>query len=376
MSKGERHPMRTVIRLCAAILVSLALTVAGYVVYLNVNYTRIADGIEVSNEGAEPKTAALAKGVTYTALTYNVGFGAYTPDFSFFMEEGTMKDGTPTQGEHGVAASKESVLACTEGDIATITATTADGAPDLVLLQEVDRDSTRSHHVDQCQAFKEALPTYGAFYAENFHCGYLLYPFPEFHGSVHGGLLTLSDVQGSAVRRSYPIDESFPARFFDLDRCFLVQRVAVEDGHELVVINSHMSAYDEGGVIRAQQMALVMGVLREEAAKGNYVIAGGDWNHALCDSQELYASEQAVPEWISTFDESELPEGFSVVRPDNLEEVATCRGSDLPYVEGVSYRVTCDGFIVSSNVQAVATTIDTGYATSDHNPVLLMFTLA
>lgn len=376
MSKGDRHPVRTVVRLCVGILVALALTVAGYVVYLNVNYTRIEDGIEVPNEGAEPKTAALAKGVTYTALTYNVGFGAYTPDFSFFMEEGTMKDGTPTQREHGVAASKESVLACTQGDIATIVAATDDGAPDLVLLQEVDRDSTRSHHVDQCQAFREALPTYGAFYAENFHCGYLLYPFPEFHGSVHGGLLTLSDVQGSAVRRSYPIDESFPARFFDLDRCFLVQRVAVEDGHELVVINSHMSAYDEGGVIRAQQMALVMGVLREEAAKGNYVIAGGDWNHALCDSQELYASEQAVPEWISTFDGSELPEGFSVVRPDNLEEVATCRGSDLPYVEGVSYRVTCDGFIVSSNVQAVATTIDAGYATSDHNPVLLTFTLA
>ena len=154
-----------------------------------------------------------------------------------------------------------------------------------------------------------------------------------------------------------------------------MQHIAVEGGHDLAVINSHMSAYDEGGEIRAQQMALIMGVLREEAAKGNYVIAGGDWNHALCDSQELYASQQAVPEWISTFDESELPEGFGVVRPDNLEEVATCRGSDLPYVEGVSYRVTCDGFIVSNNVNAVATTIDTGFATSDHNPVLLTFTL-
>ena len=375
MGKGKRHPIRTMVRICAAILVALALMVAGYVVYLNVNYTRIADNVEVPSEGAEPKTAALARGVTYTALTYNVGFGAYTPDFSFFMETGTMKDGTPTQGEHGVAASKESVLACTEGDIATITMATDEGVPDLILLQEVDRDSTRSYHVDQCQAFKEAFPTYGAFYAENFHSGYLLYPFPEFHGSVHGGLLTLSDVQATATRRSYPIDESFPARFFDLDRCFLVQRVAVEGSHDLVVVNSHMSAYDEGGVIRAQQMALIMGVLREEAAKGNYVIAGGDWNHALCDSQELYTSQQAVPEWISTFDESELPEGFNVVRPDNLEEVATCRGSNLPYVEGVSYRVTCDGFIVSSNVHAVATTIDTGFATSDHNPVLLTFTL-
>lgn len=189
-------------------------------------------------------------------------------------------------------------------------------------------------------------------------------------------MLTLSDVQGVAERRSYPIDESFPARFFDLDRCFSVLRLAADDGHELVIINSHMSAYDEGGVIRAQQMALIMGVMREEAAQGNYVIAGGDWNHALCDSAELYESQQLVPDWISEFDESELPEGFSVVKPDNLQQVATCRGSDLPYEEGVSYRVTCDGFIVSSNVEAVATTIDTGFDTSDHNPVLLTFKLA
>lgn len=112
-----------------------------------------------------------------------------------------------------------------------------------------------------------------------------------------------------------------------------------------------------------------------EAAKGNYVVAGGDWNHALCDSAELYTSQQLVPDWISTFDESELPEGFRVVMPDNLLDVATCRGSDLPYEEGVSYRVTCDGFIVSDNVEAVATTIDTGFVTSDHNPVLLKFKL-
>lgn len=53
MGKGERHPVRTIMRICAAVLVVLALTVAGYVVYLNVNYTRIADGIEVPNEGVE-----------------------------------------------------------------------------------------------------------------------------------------------------------------------------------------------------------------------------------------------------------------------------------------------------------------------------------
>lgn len=87
---GERHPVRTITRFCAAILVALALTVAGYVVYLNVNYTRIADGIEVTNEGAEPKTVTLAKGVTYTALTCdgfivsgNVHAAATTVDTGF-----------------------------------------------------------------------------------------------------------------------------------------------------------------------------------------------------------------------------------------------------------------------------------------------------
>lgn len=148
MARRDRHPVRRLPLACATILMALILSAAGYVLYLNVNYTRIADGVEVPNEGATPSSATVSTGATYTALAYNVGFGAYTPDFSFFMETGTMKDGTPTRGEHGVAASKEVVLACTEGDIATIAAAADGQAPDFVLLQEVDEDSTRSYHVD------------------------------------------------------------------------------------------------------------------------------------------------------------------------------------------------------------------------------------
>ena len=70
-----------------------------------------------------------------------------------------------------------------------------------------------------------------------------------------------------------------------------------------------------------------------------------------------------------------LSEGFSVVKPDNLADVSTCRGSDIPYEKGVSYTATIDGFIVSSNVEATARNIDTGFANSDHNPVLLTFKL-
>jgi hypothetical protein len=90
----------------------------------------------------------------------------------------------------------------------------------------------------------------------------------------------------------------------------------------------------------------------------------------------MYESQQQVPPWVSTLDESELPSGFSVVRAGNIEDVATCRGVDIPYEEGSTYRVAVDGFIVSDNVTATAENINAGFAYSDNNPVKLTFTLA
>lgn len=353
------------------IIAALVLIVGGYVAYLMATYDRIPDNtaIEITNNASG---SALLTGTDYTAATYNIGFGAYTPDYTFFLDEGIMEDGTRTVGEHSVAASKESVVACTEGAIEAMQALN----PDFVLLQEVDTDSTRSYGVNQEEAIEAAFPSMGSAFASNFHSAFLAYPPSEPHGIVNAGLLSLSNAPVSeALRRSYPVDDGFPTKFFDLDRCFLVERMPVENGKELVLINSHMSAYDEGGVIRAQQLELIMGVLETEAAAGNYVIAGGDWNHSLCGSENLYPTQQLLPPWLATFDESALPDGFTVVKPDNLANVPTCRGSDIPYEQGVTYTVTIDGFIVSDNVNAHALNIDTGFQFSDHNPVLLTFSL-
>ena len=54
----------------------------------------------------------------------------------------------------------------------------------------------------------------------------------------------------------------------------------------------------------------------------------------------------------------------------------TCRGSELPYTEGLNYTVVIDGFIVSDNVAVdEITNIDTGFEFTDHNPVKMTFTL-
>ncbi len=354
-----------------AIIAALVLIVGGYVAYLMITYDRIPDNatVEITSNASG---SALSTGKDYMAATYNIGFGAYTPDYTFFMDEGIMEDGTQTVGEHSVAVSKESVLACTEGAINTMRTLN----PDFALFQEVDTDSTRSYGVNQKEALEAAFPAMDSAFAVNFHTAFLAYPPSEPHGIVNAGLLSLSNAPVSeATRRSYPVDDGFPTKFFDLDRCFLVERIPVENGKELVLLNSHMSAYDEGGIIRAQQLKLIMGVLEDEAAAGNYVIAGGDWNHSLCGSENLYPTQQLLPPWLATFDESALPDGFTVVEPDNLADVPTCRGSDIPFEKGVTYTVTIDGFIVSDNVDAHPLNIDTGFEYSDHNPVLLTFSL-
>lgn len=54
-------------------------------------------------------------------------------------------------------------------------------------------------------------------------------------------------------RVEYTVSTEF-SKFFDLDRCFDVNRIKTDNGKEFVLINSHMSAYDEGGKIRNTQV--------------------------------------------------------------------------------------------------------------------------
>ena len=362
--------LKRVFQVIGILVLICILVVAGYIVYLETTYYRIDDSVAVEVDN-NPQ-AALQVGTQYKAATYNIGFGAYTPDYTFFMDEGIMNDGTPTVGTHSTAVSRESVEACTNGAISVLKGLDAD----FMLLQEVDVDSTRSYNVDQKAALEEAFPTFSSTFASNLHSGYLAYPIGDPHGTVNAGLLVLGDAHvDSAMRRSYPIDEAFPTKFFDLDRCFLVERLPVANGKELVLINSHMSAYDEGGLIRQQQLDLICGIMQEEAASGNYVIVGGDWNHALGGSETMYESGFQVPPWVSTFDDSLLPAGYSVVIADNIRSVPTCRNNDVPYEKGYTYTVTVDGFVVSDNVKATAQNIDAGFEYSDHNPVLLTFEL-
>jgi exonuclease III len=225
-------------------------------------------------------------------------------------------------------------------------------------------------------------------YAKNFHTANLLYPFNDPIGQSLSGIVTISNYQISASeRREFPISTNFIDKLFDLDRCFSLNYLPIEGSDNyLVLLNLHMSAYDEGGKIRAKQLELLNSVLKSERDKGNYVVAGGDFNHCLIadqfasDEEALnhFESEQYVPDWVkgSILHGSDLTEGFEIVARIDDVDVATCRGADIPYTKGVNYSTVIDGFIVSDNVKVVYEgTVDTQYAYSDHNPVNIRFVL-
>ena len=369
-AKGGLH-LPVFIKILAGLLIACAIGIAGYIVYMQMNYYRIED--HTALEAGNNQEQILKPGETYTAVTCNIGFGAYGPDYSFFMDTGEMEDGTRTAGKYGKAISRESVETNTKSAAKELEKLNAD----FMLLQEVDVDADRSYHVNQKEVMIKRFGDYGNVFANNFHSAYLFYPFSDPHGAVEAGLLNLSRYEiAEAERRSYPVDNSFVTKFTDLDRCFSVMRLPVEGGKQLVLINSHMSAYDKGGLIRAQQLELLNSVMEEEYQAGNYVIVGGDFNHALGKAAaEGFPSKQKYPAWVSILTQEEMAEGIRIVQAENELDVPTCRGADIPYTKGVNYTTVVDGFLASDNVKAAAENVDTDFGYSDHNPVLLRFEL-
>lgn len=357
-----------------AIVLFAVLVLGGYIVYLSCQYFRIEDEQSVSITDNKDDLVALAH--EYTISTYNIGFGAYEHEFSFFMDSGEFKDGKKVTGTGSRAKSKEVVETNTTGAINTIKTLNVDFA----FFQEVDTSSDRSYHVNQYQSIQSAFDGYSSSQTINFHSGFLCYPITNPHGAVNSGISTLSKYKiDSVTRKSFPIDESFPTKFFDLDRCFSVNRLPIEGSDkQLVLINMHMSAYDAGGVYRAKQLKLLMDYITNEYEQGNYVVAGGDWNHDIAESINYFETDMKVPEWVYQIEASELPEHFSFASSKNA---ATCRSTDIPFTLNsenklVNYSVVIDGFVVSDNVQVnLVQNIDTNFEYSDHNPVMMKFVL-
>ncbi len=344
---------KLIIKIIASVLAIAFFLVAYYAIVVCVGFVRIGDINDIFAPGKAGMKAPL--GEELTVMTYNVGFGAYSDDYSFFM------DG----GEHSRAYSKEAVLE----NIGASIELTKSADPDFLLLQEVDICGTRSHYVDQSVMFKEPFYLYDRVTVVNYDSPYLLYPFDEPIGRNESCIMTFSRYNvKSGARRSLPV-ESFPNNLFDLDRAYSITRVYTEADNWLVLYNLHLSAYTSDGKIVDEQLKMLLEDMRKEYEAGNYVVAAGDFNADLLgDSSKYFERSEGELTWAKPLNTELIPEGFSLYAATNAP---SCRNADRAYRgDGTDFVVTIDGMIASDNVQVVSSeTIDTGFAYSDHNPV-------
>ena len=179
---------RAVKILLAAVLV-LALVLAAYVIYVFAAWYRVEDWQELEITAAEGEGEPLSPGETYRIASYNIGFGAYSDDYSFFMDGGT----------ESRVRSEEAVYENVGGAMAAVQAL----EPDFLLLQEVDVDGTRSYHVDELTLAADAMGDgYWSTFAQNYDSPYLFWPPLEPHGANRSGQATFSRFPiASAVRR-------------------------------------------------------------------------------------------------------------------------------------------------------------------------------
>lgn len=78
------------LRVLLGILAALLLVIIGYVLYVMISYHRLPDDLTLDVRTPEngDTTGAVSVGTDYEIITYNIGFGAYTPDYSFLWTEG------------------------------------------------------------------------------------------------------------------------------------------------------------------------------------------------------------------------------------------------------------------------------------------------
>ena len=325
----------------------LILALLAYIVYLYASYYRIEDNQELVVEAPVDDTttgaaAVLATDTEYSAVTYNIGFGAYLPDYSFFMDGGTSSWAeSPETVQYAINGAGELVKSLN---------------PDFALIQEIDLDATRSYHTDEYEMLRNILPEYTTVFAQNYDSAFLFYPFTQPHGSSRAGLGLFS---------KYPVSSS-------------LRRIPVDNGKELVIFNLHMSAYGNSDAIRQGQIEMLCNDMAKEYEAGNYVLCGGDFNHDLKASEE---DTESCESWAFPFPRSELPEHFTFCLDLLTEEEQaalwnSARNADMEYVPGVTYTVTLDGFIISDNIECLSyENVNTGYSYSDHDPVKVEFAL-
>ena len=365
-----------------SIFIALFVVASGYVVYLEIQHHRIFDkqALEVYGNRSE----RMDVNGEFSVLSYNLGYGIFDSKFSYYNESNTF-NGVSVKGSESRAESAEQASINMDSAL-NIATNNIYADTDFYMFQGVDIESHRSYKINMYNKIKQKFVLYSSVMALNMHSGYLFNPIFKPSGIEKSALVTMSryTTENISLRRSMPSNKSFISKYADIDACLTITRVPIKTSkgnRYLVLINLELSKYADIDV-RISQMDFLIEILKEEKAKENYIVVGGDFGMGLAGNNSFFGYKMGVPSWYENMpqgiitDLKDLGFEFYVDNTAIAKNLGTCRDGSKPYRKGENAEMIIDGFLVSSNINVTSiAVVDTAFAYSNHNPVYMSFKL-
>jgi endonuclease/exonuclease/phosphatase family metal-dependent hydrolase len=341
--------LKKILKVVLIVLLVAVLGFAGLIVYAVISdYKPGEKEIVFSTD----KSLRMSDTMEISLMTWNIGYCGMDNEMDFFYD-----------GGKSVFTPEDSCIK----NLVMVRSFLKDNAGlDFFYIQEIDKGSKRSYYINEYDSLSNTLKDYSSYFGKNYDVFFVPVPPATPMGKVLSGLATFSKYQpSSSIRYAFPGKYGFPKQLFMLDRCFLVNRYPLESGRELVLINTHNEAFDPGQ-IRKAQMAYLKDFILNEYSKGNFIIAGGDWNQTPPDFKSEFAdnktdtTQMVIPsdylpaEWKWVYDNS-VPSERNVVKDYDRPSTPT---------------TIFDFFLISPNVELKSVKgIQLNFENSDHNPV-------
>ncbi len=295
---------------------------------------------------------------TIHIMSWNIGYAGLDETMDFFYDGGEQ-----------VRTSRK----CVQKNMNNIISFLRNQKNDIYLLQEIDKNSKRSHYTNQIDILNKKFMEYHSAFAMNYKTWHVPFPLRKPLGKVNSGLLTLSrNIPSKVVRHKLPGKYEWPKRLFMPQRCMLASHYTLTNKKELIVINIHLSAFDQGK-LKKQEMEYIKNYAYKMYNRGHYIIIGGDWNQSPPGIQPNFKKYQKEIN-VQYIPENDFPNEWKWAYDSGIP---TNRSVKSPFDKNHTKTSVLDFYLASPNVEIMhVQTIDLGFKYSDHHPVVASFVLS
>jgi|GEM_PF-3797977 len=243
---------------------------------------------------------------------------------------------------------------------------------DFYTFQEVDLSAKRSYFINEDEAINKAFINHSSAFTYIYHSPYFPFPLSKPTGELSSGLLTLSKYATKSEKRiALPRSAAFIGKFFEPHYAILETTLPVRGQKQLVIANLQLTSSETNDdPLTKEQIIFLENYIESQLSKDHYLILAGDFNHMLTMSNiKSVEPKPSTFQKIPSITANQMQWAIDSSNP-------TTRSSVEPYTKDYTFICITDGFLISSNIEAISTaTENTSFLYSSHEAVTLTFRL-